>query len=199
VTYYLNNSRCVRSPCGRLVFLRNLKCASTYYSFLLQKNGWVEQSPSTIDWDNDYVFSFIMDPYVRHIKGLVEDLTWQGIEKPLIDLMSRQFWLNLPWIGDHSMPMTIRLGDKADKIDWIPIDVDGVSSQDELNKLLAKFDISITWYEGIFRRESDPYKKDLYKKISYMSPYKDLLLRELTGDYRLYESVVAKYKNDNTN
>ena len=199
MTFYLNRSECTRSPCGKLVFLRNLKCASTYHSFLLQKNGWTKQSASTIDWDKDYVFSFIMNPYVRHIKGLVEDLTWQGIEKPLVDLMSRQFWLNLPWIGDHSMPMTLRIGDKVDKIDWIPIDIEGVSSQDLLNNLLAKFNISIVWYGDIPKYESDPYKKELYKKISFMSPYKDLLLREFTGDYKLYDSVVAKYKNDNTN
>jgi len=199
MTYYLNKSECTRSPCGKLVFLRNLKCASTYYSLLLQQNGWSSQSASTIDWTNDRVFSFIMDPNIRHIKGLVEDLVWQGIEKPLIDLMSRQFWLNLPWIGDHSMPMTARLGNKADLVYWIPIDVEGVSSDQELDKFLSEYGVTVTYYDGIFKRESDSYKKDLFNKIYKMSPYKSLLLKELFPDYQLYESVVARYKNDNIN
>jgi hypothetical protein len=191
--FYLSRTDCYRSPCGKLVFIRNDKCASTYHSDLFRRNNWQKQMASSIDWDKDHVFSFIRDPYVRHIQGIIEDLIWVGIEKPLVELMSRQFWKNLPWIGSHSMPMTIKFGNNAAKIDWIPIDVETLSSRVILNDLLSKYNLTIEWYTDLTKYESDAYKKELFAHISKMSPYKNILLREVSKDYELYDSVLTKY------
>ena len=42
-----------RAPGTNLVYLRTLKCASTFYSELFLANGWIKQTTKDIDWNRD--------------------------------------------------------------------------------------------------------------------------------------------------
>ena len=58
--------------CGPLVYLRTLKCASTFFWQSFTKFGWVEIEFDKIDWQKQQVFSHIMHPTQRRLKGISE-------------------------------------------------------------------------------------------------------------------------------
>lgn len=190
---HLLNSECYRAPDTNLVFIRNEKCASTYYAGLFRANNWIKIPFTDIDWDVDHVFSFIRDPLIRHIKGIVEDIIYLGCEHDLAGRVGRNFWVELPWLGLHSMPISIKFGKYADKINWIPIDALTVKSEDITRRLLAEHNVDIVWHEGIFKRESDTYHIEIYNKILVPSMHKIGKFREICNDYEIYYNSLEKY------
>ena len=56
-----------------LIYVATFKCASTYYTTLFQSNGWVRVHWEGINWAEDHVFGFLIDPVVRYVKALSED------------------------------------------------------------------------------------------------------------------------------
>lgn len=103
-----------------LVYLRTLKCASTYYSKMFSDAGWILSSADTINWNTDHVFSFIMDPYERRLKGLTEFIF--SYEQQALLNFEKDFWKNIPYLDSHAIPYSVCYGKYVDKIDWIPID-----------------------------------------------------------------------------
>lgn len=183
-----------RAPGTNLVYLRTLKCASTFYSELFLANGWIKQTTKDIDWNRDYVFSFIMDPYVRHIKGLVEDIVSLKIDQVLLDTFDEVIWSNLPWIGIHSIPITMRLIDIYERIDWIPIDGEHPKHEDITDALLKKYEIELDWGIDVPRNESDEYKHALFKKLLELSKFKHDKFNLYFKDQELYKQALAKYQ-----
>lgn len=193
---FLKN-RFYRLPGKKVGYIRNLKCGSTFFSNIFLANGWVESPLDSIDWNHDHIFSFIMDPYVRHIKGLVEDAINMGIEKIMLQNFGLKFWQDLPWIGPHSMPMSIIFGDSIHKIDWIPIDLDTVSSESVVDKILSSHEIKIDWTIPVYRNESIDYKKQLFHKFSSLanSEQKRILLEKFCADYEIYSNALSRYSS----
>lgn len=190
---YLSNSECYRAPNSNLVYIRNEKCASTYYAGLFRANLWQKISISSIDWNTDHVFSFIRDPLIRHIKGLVEDMILLGCEWQLADKVGKKFWEELPWLGLHSIPMSIKFGAYANKINWIPLDALDVKSEDLVAQLLAKHNVDLVWKDNIFKRESDSYHVRIYNKVLIPSMYKMSNFQQMCTDYDIYYAALEKY------
>jgi len=178
-------------------FIRNDKCASTYFSNIFKANGWVEECSDDIDWSNDQVFSFIMDPYVRHIKGMVEDVVAMGSEKLMLQYFGIQLWHNIPWIGLNSMPMSIKFKDKINSINWIPIDIGISNTEIIVDELLKAYNVMVDWNIDVDRNESSEYEKELFQKFSLMSnsQEKQILLKIICQDYDIYQKSVEKYQN----
>jgi hypothetical protein len=184
-----------RAPGKNVGFVRNEKCGSTFFSNVFAANGWSRQLLHQINWDKDYVFSFVMDPYIRHVKGMVEDAVNLGAEKIMLANLGIKFWHNLPWIGTHSMPMSVRFGDQVHSIDWIPIDIGIVSTETIVDSLLEPHGVTVDWAVPVDRNESSPYEKELFHKFSQMlnSQEKQDLLKIICTDYVVYNKAVQKY------
>lgn len=181
-----------RPPGRNVVFVRNNKCASTFYSNIFTANGWVTENLSTVDWSHDRVFSVISDPYVRYVKGLVQDLCDRGLERVTLSMMGRTFWHSLPWIGDHSMPVSVKFDGYCDRIDWIPIDAKRLG-EEIITDLLRSHDVTVDWSIPVFRNESDDYKKKLFHEVSdrvNCEEKQQLLAR----DYELYHQAIMNHK-----
>jgi len=200
---YRRTMEFLRHPDHNVGYLRSLKCASTYYTNIFRANGWIQQGINDIDWDRDDVFSFIIDPYVRHIKGMVEDITSWGLENIMINNLGRFHWRQIPWIDSHSMPLSILLKDECDKIDWIPIDGAAPFGEQLLENKLAKYGITINWNFDVYRNESNEYKKNLFFQLVKLSSGKQENFRYFCRDWELYEQAVKKHNVilhiDNTN
>lgn len=184
-----------RYPNTPLVFVRNDKCGGTFFSSILMSNGWLEQDFKTIDWSQDQVFGLIMDPYVRHVKGMVEDAIQTGSEIIMLKNFGIRWWASVGWIGPHSMPMSIKYGSKSQDINWIPIDTGDVFSEDVIDSIAFEHDVSIDWSIPVFRNESSPYKKKMYDEFNLLlnSPQKQNLLVNQCQDYELYERACKQY------
>ena len=103
-----------------LVYLRTFKCGSTYYAKTFENVGWVKSTADTINWDTDHVFSFIMEPYERRLKGLTE-FVFANRQQELLQF-DKIFWGGVLYLDMHAIPYSISYGKYIDKIDWIPID-----------------------------------------------------------------------------
>ena len=184
-----------RAPGTNIGFIRNDKCASTFFSNIFAANGWKLQTSNHINWEKDQVFSFIMDPYIRHIKGLVKDAIDMGLEKVMLANLGIKFWHNLSWIGTHSMPMSVRFGHSIHRINWIPIDIGLESTEDLVDQLLEPHNIKVNWSIPVDRNESDDYAKELFHKFSQLSnsQEKQHLLKVIYKDYEVYQTSIKKY------
>lgn len=146
----------------KLVYLRNFKCASTFYSSLFERNHWKRQTVLDIDWDHDHVFSFIMDPMERRLKGLAQFI-WQ--EKSLQALLENpEFWYRTSFLDYHSMPYTLTYRNFCDRIDWIPIDHPEFKSEDLVKIMLDDKNISLDW-STVKSNKSPEDKLEIYNKI----------------------------------
>lgn len=186
-----------RAPGKHVGFVRNDKCGSTFFSNIFAANGWISSSSNSINWEKDQVFGFIMDPYIRHVKGLVEDVVTIGLEKVMLANLGMKFWHNLSWIGSHSMPMSIKFGSRINNIDWIPIDIGLESTENIVDDLLKPYNVTINWNIPVNRNESTDYEKELFHKFSQLSnsQEKQHLLRVICRDYDVYQRSIDRYSN----
>ena len=192
-----------RHPDHNVGYLRSLKCGSTYYTNIFKANGWIQQGINDINWDRDDVFSFIIHPYVRHIKGMVEDIAAWGLENIMFNNLGKFHWRQIPWLDSHSMPLSVMFKDECDKIDWIPIDGQFPKGEQLLENKLAKYGITIDWEFDVDRYESGEYKNNLFSKLLELSSGKEEKFKYFCRDWELYDRAVLNHSvtlyNDNTN
>lgn len=119
--YYRRNIACCTS--GPLVYVRNLKCASTFFwNNLTQTWNWQEITWESIDWKHQRVFGHIMEPMRRRIKGMAEYLHMTDMaEEFRTNPRFQEFLLNVPALDPHSSSYHDFFGNLAWHIDWIPL------------------------------------------------------------------------------
>jgi len=107
---------------GRLVYVRTLKCASSfYYGNLTMNYGWTPMAYRNIDWEHDHVFSHVMDPVTRNLKGKLEHLLITGQENLLSSAKFLMFVRDICFFDEHSISYQDVYGDRRGEIDWIPL------------------------------------------------------------------------------
>jgi hypothetical protein len=182
---------CLRKD--NVVYLVTLKCASTFYRKLLANNGWQPTQFSSIDWQQDHVFSFIMEPWARRAKGIAEDLlTYYSVEQYLLNNLGKRFWDDHLTFGPHSMPITLTWSGYVDKIDWIPLD-STVESNVLLDKLLELHGITLDYSSANSPHRSDQYKQEVFERISmFTESGSNCLQLMLAGDLDLYRTVLQR-------
>ena len=188
--YWINHENsCLRKD--TLVYVDTLKCASTYYKSLLINNGWQADKFTNIDWTQDHVFGFIMEPWKRRAKGIAEDLlTYYSVEQYLLNNLGKRFWEDHLTFGKHSVPISMVWSGYTDKIDWIPLDIP-VDSNTLLKKLLEKYHIALDYSLAIEEHRTEKYKQEIYEKISnFIGNGSANLQLMMATDVDLYQSVV---------
>ena len=176
-----------------LVYLRTLKCGSTYYANAFKNVGWIKSTADTINWDTDHVFSFIMDPYERRLKGLTEFV----FANRQLDLLQfdKIFWGGVLYLDMHAIPYNISYGKYIDKIDWIPIDCKNFDKDiavTMLKSLLAKYELH---YEFPLAKEheSSEDKLKIYQLIKEKTSNGNYAIHiGLESDINLYHRVCTK-------
>lgn len=150
-----------------LIYVATFKCASTYYTTLLQSNGWERIFWEEIDWDRDHVFGFLIDPVTRYVKALAEDyINEESIELEellfsyLEKILSRSTLLTF-----HSIPICTGLKQYVNKIDWIPIE-SGFNHHSLLLTLLDKHNVVLSHYgEMVDPHFGSDNKKELEQRM----------------------------------
>ena len=188
------NVHCYRKDNIPLVYIATYKCASTYYKTLLLDNGWDRIEFSTIDWNNDKVFSFIADPHMRYYKGIVQDslnVEDSSLNEKLLNLI-KEHKQDVLILTDHSLPIMFRIKDYAHKIDWIPI-FDGFPHHSIFLKLLYKFGLSAEPGENLDAHIANDSKKELYNEFkNALGEGSDLYKIAMAGNLDLFANVKSK-------
>jgi hypothetical protein len=173
-----------------LVYIPITKHASSTYTDLFQnKLGWEKTQSNFIDWDKDHVFSHIIHPYERHLKGTVEAIIKYGIRE-LVDHPKFSKLLTTAVFDLHSYPLTCTFGiERMFKIDWLLLDHPKYSGNAITAKFLQSNGIDISESDIPNIHESDGYKKKLTERIRQIREESDV-----TGTLTyFYENDVVIY------
>ena len=108
---------------GSMVYVRNLKCASTFFGSSFEKCWrWEHIQWSNINWETQHVFGHMLDPLERRFKGLAEYINMHGMTA-LFDTDTRfqTFVKNAVVLDEHTSSYHDTFGNLVYHIDWIPI------------------------------------------------------------------------------
>lgn len=185
-----------------IVYLRTLKCASTFFYWNFTKNfNWQEISWSDIDWENDHVFSHMLEPVQRRHKALAERLCMFGLgQQYLSDPNLQQCLEHSLNLDQHSESYTTRYGTAVNRIDWIPLQSDPEINVKLTEKLLAHSGVTDLIWDYEFAHTGEEVKKQVEQLLAHtwnQALYRGKLLEwqqhELQNDLDLYRSVIRRF------
>lgn len=103
------------------VYVRNLKCASTFFYNNLIELGWTQSDLESVT-DKDCVFGHISDPVQRRHQGVAEYIDMCGLTARFCQDPELQSLLQYaPVLDRHSLPYQWSFGSWVDRINWIPL------------------------------------------------------------------------------
>jgi len=189
---------CYKSTKNNLVYFTCNKCASTFYDALFEKLEWKKITTIDVDWNKDFIFSYIRHPLVRHRKGIVEGVVnfFPYMKKVFLDdYQALKFLANVTSVEAHSFSIYRMLGDNALKIQWIPIDTDLDHKKEtlrmlKLNNETIPVEIENWFAEQKKQNESTEEELKLYNQLSCM-PVPPEIVRYLDFDMCLYDKVTT--------
>ena len=193
----LFNSTIEACRCGPLVYVRTLKCASSFfYNNFTQNFHWEKIDFDRIDWTNHHVFSHIMDPIERRHKGVLEYILMTGAKDLLRNSAEfKNLIQHVPMLDDHSMSYHETYGHLCWMIDWIPTGLGFDTTVDLTERLLWKYNIRILGrWDATHARPASPellelagILRDLWNKGDSIPPATQ---RYLVRDMVLFERVM---------
>jgi hypothetical protein len=203
---------CVKAdwPCWKsldcnLVYWVNYKCASTLYRGFFHHIGWQETDSSQINWDSDYVFSYIRKPLIKQRKGIVEnffrsDTHFAELVNPIMNNPTALALLaQITCLDGHTETIQTLLGDNARCVDWIPIDTAFDHKSYTVN-LLKQHNITVTentqqsLINQGYANKSTKIESEMFQKLMSITtpPH---ILRYVDFDQCIYDQVIWKNKN----
>jgi hypothetical protein len=108
---------------GPMVYVRNLKCASTFFGSSFEKYWrWEPILWGDINWKYQHVFGHMLDPLERRIKGIAEYINLHSLHELFhSDINFQDFVKNTVAFDEHSNSYYDTFGNLVYHIDWIPI------------------------------------------------------------------------------
>jgi hypothetical protein len=155
---------------NNLVYARTLKCGSEFFYRNFTENFyWKPIKFSEIDWHNDTVFSYVMDPIKRRHKGIGEFVVATGTGYLLQHHTGFVKTIaTVPYLDDHSASLHNIYREFVNKINWLLIDDDHQVAIHQTEQLLKTHGISdLVWnYQYVHR--TDNYLKDIFSRIEFL-------------------------------
>jgi len=199
----IDHSHRTACTCGPLVYVRTLKCASTFFWKSFRRFGWVDIAFDQIDWQRQQVFSHIMDPRMRRIKGIAEFVWMNHAQDQLAtDPAYRTFVQQTPVLDNHTVSYYENFGDHCDQIDWIPLIPNAPRQQVADLTSLMLFDHGVKifkrWQWGE-QHASEADKRQIQKQVvECLDSASDTSAVDqyLHQDTVLYQRVLNRFKPD---
>lgn len=185
---------------NNLVYIATLKCGHSFYSKIVQHNNWKQISFNDIDWENDHVCGFIMNPVQRYLKGLTQDiLENEECISSVETLLKYHIKNNFTLLSLHSAPLWSLYREKMYNIDWIPLDA-APSSEFFFNKLCSEYKINLDIPVLINRHTSSNEQNKLFNNLSnLLGTFSETFYRLYSADIDLHNNVISNFNpNGNT-
>ena len=194
-----------------LVYVRNLKCASTFFfENLLNVFDWERISYQNINWDTDHVFGHIIDPITRRHKAVAEFIDMRMLSEEFLKNQKLQQLLSVaPYLDRHGIPYTTTFKDKCYKIDWIPILDSNIGNITNTQKLLNYYngtDIQLADWNHQFVHVGSTVKKEVEHVLKHYwenaitvlearqtRSITEIEMNYLAGDLALYNNIINKF------
>ncbi len=185
---------------GPLVYVRNLKCGSTFFwNNFTRTWGWSEIAWENIDWKNQRVFGHIMDPLRRRVKGIAEYLHMTDFAHDFENNQKFQnFVLGIPSLDIHSSSYHDQFGNLAWHIDWIPVHGhDNTSVITLTEKLLSHWGLETLdrWNYGWTHNSTKEKKhtEDVINQLVSVSFQSETISWYFHNDIQLWNTVNKKF------
>ena len=122
-----------------------------------------------IDWDQDVVFSYIMDPIKRRHKGLGEYIVANNLQSKLFnDPEFRKILTHVPYLDEHSASLHCLYKGAVDKIHWMFLDDDHNVGIDQTEKFLQSHGHPPISWNPEYRHTTENYLQDIYQEIKLL-------------------------------
>ena len=163
---------------------------------------WQEISWSDIDWENDHVFSHILEPIKRRHKAVAERLFMFGLCDQYINDLNLQECLEHSLILDqHGESYSTRYGTACNLIDWIPLQPDNHVNVRLTQALLSDSGVTdVNWNYDDYSHIGEDIKKQVEKILESrwnQALYQGRLLEwqqhELQQDINLYKNITHSF------
>lgn len=186
-----------------LVYLRTLKCASTFFYWNFTKHlGWTETHWNAIDWQNDHVFTHMLDPVERRHKAIAERLHMHRLGSLYLENPDLQAALQHAWqLDEHNESYCTRYGTAVNHIDWIPLSDNNRENIRRTEKLIEfhqpgtmpiQWDMNFAHYadhnkKAVETRLRQSWQEGLYKGLIEWQQF------QYADDMNLYQRVVQRF------
>jgi hypothetical protein len=196
--------QCLTNGC--MVYVRNLKCASTFFGSSFEKFWrWEPIRWSDIDWKTQHVFGHMLDPVERRFKGIAEYINMHNLNELFHSNVDFQnFVKNVVSFDEHSNSYYDTFGNLVHHIDWIPIS--GYTHEQVIGfteRLMRHYGIRTlkNWdYNNVHR--THPEKKAVEQKLKQLCDYQSYMPHAIKWyferDIKLYKHVHKKFDSTAT-
>jgi hypothetical protein len=186
---------------GHMVYVRNLKCASTFFGSSFKKCWrWEPIRWHDIDWKTQHVFGHVLDPIQRRFKGLAEYINQHNLNDLLhTNINFQNFVKNAVCLDEHTSSYHDAFGNLVYHIDWIPIS--GYTHDQVIGfteRLLRHYGIRTlkNWdYDNVHR--THPVKQAVEQKLrqlcSDQATWPQSVSWYLEKDVRLYKHINQQF------
>lgn len=186
---------------GHMVYVKNLKCASTFFGKSFEKCWrWEPILWNKIDWKIQHVFGHMLDPLERRFKGLAEYINMHSLNDLFhSDVNFQNFVKNSVALDEHTSSYHDTFGNLVYHIDWIPIS--GYTHDqviDFTERLMRHYGIRTlkNWaYDSV--HFSQPEKKTIEQKLKQLAKqgktWPQAVFWYLEKDVRLYRHITQRF------
>jgi len=207
---YRRDIACLRKD--KLVYARTLKAGSEFFYKNFQDASWAEVPFDSIDWHNETVFSYIMDPIQRRHKGISEIIIATGTynlvlsNKKNIGKLVRM----IPFLDAHSASLHNIYGPHVRKIHWLLMTTDHSVAIKETERFLTQHSVSVPEWKVEYTHATDSYMNEIYTCVKslwesndqeqhsdFAEPTVDDTVRNyFQPDIDLYREIKAQYERN---
>lgn len=190
---------CYKDPKSKLTYFVHSKCACSFYKKLFTKLEWHVCTTQDINWDRDKVFSYIRNPLEKHRIGILEWFYFNNKIELLEQNIDNQDFLlmlsRIAYLDHHSMSIYEHLGDRAELIQWLPIDQPLIDHRQCTIELISRessiSDDIKSWFLNLTPvNVSSGLKKQYFKKLMQL-PVHPQIIKSIEYDTCLYDSVIS--------
>lgn len=198
---YKRDIACLRK--NKLVYTRTLKAGSEFFYKNFKAAGWFEVSFDSINWDNETVFSYIMDPIQRRHKGISEMIVSTGTRGLLLKNKGNfdQLIKMVPFLDAHSASLHNIYGPAVRKINWLLMTADHSVAVQETERFLTQHGVPVPIWNTYFTHATGSYMSEIYTKVKELwenDPTIDDTVRNyFAPDIELYNEIKDRYDQTN--
>jgi hypothetical protein len=186
---------------GFMVYVRNLKCASTFFGSSFEKCWrWEPIRWCSINWETQHVFGHMLDPLERRFKGLAEYINMHDLSALFeTDTRFQNFVKNAVVLDEHTSSYHDTFGNFVYHIDWIPItDYSHEQVISFTERLLRHYGIRTlkNWdYDNVHRThpEKQAVEQQLKKLCAEQGTWPQSVAWYLEQDIALYRHINTKF------
>jgi len=193
-----SRSRITALQTGDVVYIRMLKCASSFFHNNFESWGWAPIAFEDIDWERHRVFAHMLDPLERRHKGAAEYIQMNNLQDVFYTNADfRKFISQIPVFDDHSASYHEQLGNYCEMVDWIPISGRAPAETARITALLLEsqnIHVDNRWNWAHARPADDRLRAlQLAVRECTEQTYHDCVYRYLLQDCMLYDRVCANF------